>query len=154
MSTLLEILKNAAGTLLANKEGVREEFRLLPALFPEEVRELEATIPCTLPEEMRNVLSVTRGCECEDLGIVDFAGLPGGFGLEEISPPALSIAGDECGNFWVMDLTTGSQTWGPIYYACHDAPVFVHQTSSLAYFIEEALRGEIAPWKSAISGCA
>lgn len=150
MSTLLEILKNAAGTPLVNKAGVREEFRLLPSLIPEEFRELESAIPCPLSAEMKDVFAVTRGFECGDLGLVDLSGLPGGFGLEEVCPHALSIAGDECGNFWVIDLTSDSRTWGPIYYACHDAPVFVYQTDSLAHFIEEALRGEIAPWKSEI----
>jgi SMI1/KNR4 family protein SUKH-1 len=133
-----------------SKDGVREEFRLLPSLTSEELRELEAEMPCPLPAEMREVFTVTRGFECGELGLVDLAGLPGGFGLEEVCPHAISIAGDECGNFWVIDLTRDSQTWGPIYYACHDAPVFVYQTDSLSHFIGEALRGEIAPWKSEI----
>jgi cell wall assembly regulator SMI1 len=147
---LPEILRNAAGTRLVNKTGIRQEFRLLPPLTPKELRELEAAIPCPLPEEMRNLFAVTRGFECGQLGLVDLAGLPGGFGLEEVCPHALSIAGDECGNFWVIDLTSESQTWGPIYYTGHDAPVFVYQTDSLAHFIAEALRGETAPWKSEI----
>jgi hypothetical protein len=81
---------------------------------------------------------------------MDLAGLPDGFGLEEVCPHALSIAGDECGNFWVVDLTSDSRSWAPIYYACHDAPVFVFQTDSLAHFIEESQRGVIAPWTSEI----
>jgi hypothetical protein len=150
LPTLLEILKNAAGTPLVSKGGVQEEFRLLPSLTPEELRELEAGIPCPLPTEMRDVFTVTRGFECGDLGLVDLAGLPGGFGQVEVCPHAISIAGDECGNYWVIDLTSDSRSWGPIYYACHDAPVFVYQTDSLIHFVQEALRGEIEPWKSEI----
>jgi len=150
LSTLLEVLKNAAGTRLVNKAGVREEFRLLSPLAPVELRKLEAAIPCAIPEEMKNVFAFARGVECGELGLVDFAGLPGGFGQEEVCPHARSIVGDECGNFWVLDLTSDSKIWGPIYYACHDAPVFVYQTDSLAHFVEEALRGEIEPRKSEI----
>jgi hypothetical protein len=147
---VLDILKTADGTPLVSKGGVQEECRLLPALMPEELRELEATIPCPLPAEMREVFAVTRGLDCGELGLIDLAGLPGGFGLKEVSPHALSVAGDGCGNFWVIDLTSDSQSWAPIYYACHDAPVFVYQTDSLAHFIEESRRGAIAPWKSEI----
>jgi hypothetical protein len=150
LSTLLEILKSAAGTPLVSKGGVREEFKLLPPLTLDELQELEAKIPCPLPAEMRDVFAITRGFECGELGLVDFAGLPGGFGLEEVCPHALSIARDDCGNFWVVDLSSESRAWGPIYYACHDAPVFVYQTDSLFHFIQEALRGEIEPWKSEI----
>lgn len=150
LSTLLEILKNEAGTLLVSKGGVQEECRLLPSLTPEELQELEATIPCPLPAEMREVFAVTRGLDCGELGLMDLAGLPSGFGLEQVSPHALSIAGDGCGNFWVVDLTSDSQSWAPIYYAGHDPPVFVYQTDSLAHFIEESHRGVIAPWKSEI----
>ncbi len=140
------------GHSLRTRKALEKSLGCFPRCFPKKCENWKPRyrVPCLKRCGMFCRSRVTRGCECGDLGIVDFAGLPGGFGREEISPPALSIAGDECGNFWVMDLTTGSQTWGPIYYACHDAPVFVHQTSSLAYFIEEALRGEIAPWKSAI----
>ncbi len=133
-----------------SKGGVQVECRLLPPLIPEELRELEAAIPCPLPVEMREVFAVTRGLDCGELGLMDLAGLPDGFGLEEVCPHALSIAGDECGNFWVVDLTSDSRSWAPIYYACHDAPVFVFQTDSLAHFIEESQRGVIAPWTSEI----
>lgn len=150
MPTLLEILRNESGTPFVSRGGVQEECRLLPPLTSEELRELEAAIPCPLPAEMREVFAVTRGLDCGELGLIDLAGLPGGFGLEEVCPHALSIAGDGCGNFWVIDLTTDSQSWAPIFYACHDAPVFVYQTDSLAHFIEESQRGLLAPWKSEI----
>jgi hypothetical protein len=150
LSGLLEILANAAGTLLRNKAGDTSEFRLLPSLNDKELRELETTIPCPLPAEMREVFAVARGFECGDLGTVDFGG-PCGFGIEEIFPSALEIAVDGCGNSWVIDLTRDSKSWGPIFYACHDAPVVVYQTDHLAHFVEEALRGGNAPWKSEIS---
>ena len=38
----------------------------------------------------------------------------------DLMPGALPIAGDGCGNFWVVDM---AGTWGPIYFCYHDAPV-------------------------------
>ena len=75
-----------------------------------------------------------------ELSHIDLSGLDAGFGLEEVFPHALSIAEDGCGNSWVLDLTSDAKTWGPIFYACHDAPVVVYQTDSLAHFIEEAVK--------------
>jgi hypothetical protein len=45
-----------------------------------------SAIPCPLPDEMREVSAATRGFEGGALETVDFSGLPGGFGLEEIFP--------------------------------------------------------------------
>jgi hypothetical protein len=74
------------------------------------------------------------------LGGIDFSGGSGGFEFLEIFPCAISIAGDGCGNFWVVDLTTSSTTWGPIYFACHDPPVIAYQAADLREFVEQWLR--------------
>lgn len=149
MGELLELLKKAAGTKLVNEDGITEELRLLPPLSNEELNTLKSAIPCPLPEDMAELLAVTRGFEGGNLEAVDFAPPPS-FGLEEVFPLALPIAADGFGNFWVVDLTRDSKSWGPIFYACHDAPVIVFQTDSLLHFVEEVLRFSNPPWKSEI----
>ena len=47
-------------------------------------------------------------------------------------------------------MTSESTTWGPIFFACHDAPVIVFQTNSLTHFISELLLFGNPPWRSEI----
>jgi len=70
--------------------------------------------------------------------------------MEEIFPHAVTLAADGFGNYWLVDLTSSSRAWAPIFYACHDAPVIVYQTDSLLHFVLEAIRFGNKPWKSEI----
>ncbi len=154
--TPLQTLKQAEGMRLEDRNGHIADLRLLPPLTTAELADLEAGIPCPLPEEARELLAHCRGFDLPadlDLTIqeISFAGLEGGFGLEEVFPHAVSIAHDGAGNYWVLDLTSVSTTWGPIFYACHDAPVIIFQSADLAHFIGELLRVVTPPWQSEIS---
>ncbi len=146
---LIEIMKKAQGLKFQSEDGDIEEIRLLPPLTVEELDKLQAKLPCRIPEEARELLFYCRGFDGV-LESIDFSGLAGGFGMEEIFPYALPIAHDGFGNYWIIDLTKESTTWGPIFFAYHDAPVIVFQTASLAHFIEEVLRFGNPPWKSEI----
>jgi cell wall assembly regulator SMI1 len=145
----LDILKQARGMRLEDQDGRVEELRLLPGLTEQELKDLEASLPCPLPEEAREVFSYTRGFE-GILEQVDFVGLQDAFGMEDIFPHAIPLAHDGYGNFWIVDLTSTSTSWGPIFFACHDAPVIVFQTDSFAHFLSEVLRFGNPPWKSEI----
>jgi hypothetical protein len=146
----LEIIQRAAGTKFKTEDGDIEEFKLLPPLTLDELRELELQVPCPIPEEARELLLYCRGFEGV-LESIDFSGGCGaGFGIEEIFPHALPIAHDGFGNYWIIDLINSSTTWGPIFFACHDAPVIVFQTHSLGHFISEVIRFGNPPWKSEI----
>ena len=148
MNPAIEFLKQTQGTVFVNKDGLEERFKLMPPLTEPELSAFEAALPCPLPEETRELLRFARGFEGVLDGI-DFMD-PVGFGLEDVFPHARALAGDGCGNFWVADLTSESKSFGPIFYACHDAPVIVYQTDSLLHFIQEAVRGGNEPWKSEI----
>jgi hypothetical protein len=150
MARLLEILQSAAGTTLINEDGVREELRLLPPLNEDELRALMSAIPCPLPDEMREMFTATRGFAGGALETVDFSGLPGGFGLEEIFSAPVAIAADRFGSYRIVDLIKHSKGWGPVFYACHDAPVIVFQATDVAHFVAEAIRFSNSPWKSEI----
>ena len=155
----LDVVKQAEGTQLRDKSGGVTTLKLLPPLSAAEIRAIESTIPCPLPEEARELFSYCRGLEGafegafgDDVQEVDFSGgLESGFGIEEIFPHAVPIVHDGAGNFWVVDLLRDSTCWGPIFYACHDAPVIVYQTDSLAHFISELLRLGNPPWESELA---
>lgn len=149
-SSPLDILKKAEGTRFVDEDGNIDALKLLPPLSPEELSELKAAIPCPLPSEARELLEYCRGFDGV-LESIDFSGLLPGFGMEEIFPHAVPIAHDGFGNYWVVDLTAESTTWGPIFFVCHDAPVIVFQTDSLAHFINEIIKLGSSPWRSEIN---
>jgi cell wall assembly regulator SMI1 len=150
MMKAVDILKAADGTQFEDEDGEVEELKLLPPLGNEELNQLESQLPCPLPEDVRQLLGYCRGFEGV-LESIDFSGgLCAGFEMKEIFPHAIPIAHDGFGNYWIVDLTKESTTWGPIFFACHDAPVIVFQTESLAHFIGEVIRFGNRPWESEI----
>ena len=79
----------------------------------------------------------------EEIIFADFQG----FGFEEVFPHAKELANDGCGNSRVVDTTTDSKTFAPIFFACHDPPVVVYQTDSLLHLVREMVRGSSTPWR-------
>ena len=149
-NALIELLQGHLDTVFVNEDGIEEPFRLMPPLAGSELIELEHSLPCLLPDEIREVLKFARGFEGVLDGI-DFAGTSDtGFGLEEIFPHPVPLAADGYGNYWFVDLTSTSPSWGPIFFACHDAPVIVYQCDSVLHFVEECIRFGNKPWRSEI----
>ena len=148
MNPIVEYLKQTEGTVFVNEDGYKDDFKLRPPLSDQELSAFEAGLPCTLPDEMREVLRFARGFDGVLDGI-DFAD-PSEFGREDIFPHARTLAADGYGNFWVVDLTPESKSFGPIYYVCHDPPAIVFQTDSLLHFVREVVRFGNKPWKSEI----
>ena len=149
MHPLIELLERAKGTVFINEDGLEDPFELLPPLSDQELESFAKKLPCPLPDEIRELLKFARGFK----GVLDqivFCDLQWGFGMEEIFPHSISLAGDGFGNFWIVDLTSDTRSWGPILYACHDAPVVVYQCDDLLHFLEEAIRFGNKPWKSEI----
>ena len=150
MMKAIDILKKAEGTKFEDEDGEITELTLLPPLNDEELSQLASQLPCPLPEGVRSLFTYSRGFDGV-LESIDFSGgLTAGFGMEEIFPYAIPIAHDGFGNYWIVDITKDSTTWGPIFFACHDAPVIVFQTQSLAHFISEVIRFGNPPWESEI----
>lgn len=148
MNALIEFLKQQEGTVFVSKDGDQKTFRLLPPLFEQELAALTSSIPCALPEEIQELLKFCSGFDGTWLGEVTFAG--SGIGLEMVFPHNVALAQDGLGNYWVVDLTSESTAWSPIFYVCHDAPVIVYQTDSLLHFVQEVIREGNKPWKSEI----
>ena len=154
MSPAIDLLRQAQGLVFENPDGIQSSFKLLPPLSSDELVSLESRIPCPIPEEMKELFYFARGFEGGWLQTVDFSGFAFsdgmGFGMESLFPRCINIAHDGLGNYWVVDLTSDSKTWGPIFYACHDGPVIVFQSESISHFISECLKGFNTPWQSDI----
>jgi len=148
VNALIEFLKQTEGAVFVNEDGLRDEFKLKPPMTEQELQIFENGLPCPLPQDVRELLRFARGFE----GLLDGIEFtdPFDFGLQDIFPHARAIAADGFGNYWVVDLTRESKSFGPIFYACHDAPVIVYQTESLLHFIREVVRFGNKPWKSEI----
>lgn len=136
----LEVVRAAEGTELRYEpQGEPEHLELLPPMTGSEIDGLATRIPCPLPDSVRDLLEHTRGFATGPLESLDFAGL-GTFEFPEIFPCPVDLAHDGFGNYWVVDLTSGSTGWGPIYFACHDPPIIAFQSPNLAHFLEEVLK--------------
>jgi hypothetical protein len=151
--TVTDLLRSATQRSLQTKRGKPTKLDLLPAATDAEIRRLESLLPCPLPDEVRELLSYCRGFSCEALNRVDFVDFTGErcvFQYEDAFPRGLPFAHDGCGNFWIVDLWPDSRNWGPIYFACHDAPVMLYQSASLYEYLDELLKALSPPFKSAV----
>ncbi len=135
---LVDIVRDLADTRVADEDGNEHVLETSPPLSAEEIDAIERGLPCRLPENMRALLGFARGFANGPLESFDFGGLPGApFEFPEVFPNGVPIAHDGFGNYWVVDLTPASMEWGPMFYACHDAPVMVYQCDNLAQFLED-----------------
>jgi hypothetical protein len=73
------------------------------------------------------------------LGNIDFTGESEGFEYEAAFPRCIPIAHDGFGNFWVLDGSPEGAAVAPVFFACHDAPVILYQSPSLADFLAEVV---------------
>src|SRR5262245_4450235 len=123
--TPVEIIRQAQAASLVDEDGDAVVLELQPPLSAAQVEAFAATLPCPLPADVRALLAFCQGFD-GPLDVVDFTGEQCSFEQKEIFPHGVPIAADGFGNFWVVDLQPSSRHWGPIYFACHDAPVVLY----------------------------
>lgn len=148
--SLVDIIKDARLKTLVDEDGQEVPLALLPPLAEADINEFESTLPCPLPADMRELLAYCRGFQGVVADVVDFTGGEMFFGLETVFPHGIPIAADGFGNFWVVDLEWQSTEFGPVYFACHDAPVVLYQSETLAGFLSELFRLCTPPHESLI----
>lgn len=146
----VDILRAASNRELVNEDGDPIALELEPPLTDPKISEFEQTLPCGLPAEIRDLLRFSTGFQGAATDLVDFTGASCNFAHEEVFPFGLPFAADGYGNFWVVDLTPESTTWGPIYFACHDAPVILYQSRDLEEFLVELFKMSEPPHQSLI----
>ena len=137
--TPLGIIRQAQADTLIDEDGNVVKLELLPGLSRAELRDFADQMPCPLPPEITELLGACSGFD-GTIDQVDFTGRDLMFELGPAFPHGLPIAHDGFGNFWVVDLHSHSTRWGPIYFACHDAPVVLYQSDSLEEFLIELFR--------------
>jgi SMI1 / KNR4 family (SUKH-1) len=147
--TPLEIIRQAQAGTLVDEDGHVVTLELLPGLSDAELQDFADRVPCRVPPEVAELLGACRGFQ-GTLDQVEFTGRDLMFAFEEVFPYGLPIAADGYGNFWVVDLLPSTTTWGPIYFACHDAPVILYQADSLEQFLGELFRMFEPPHQSLI----
>ncbi len=148
--TAMEHLKAAQQSELIDEDGEKVALKLLPPLSAGQIDAMQQQAGLPLPEELRSLLAFCSGLEgCLD--VIDFTGQSVAFAQEEVFPHGLPFAGDGFGNFWVLDLTPQTVQAAPVFFACHDAPVILFQSPSLASFVAEVIRMDTPPYESLIN---
>jgi len=147
--TPLEIIRRARAGTLIDEDGNVVTLELLPGLSYRELQGFAEQVPCRIPPEIAELLGACRGFY-GTIEEVEFTGRDLAFEFEAAFPYGHPIAADGYGNFWVVDLRPGTTTWGPIYFACHDAPVILYQADSLDRFLRELFRMFEPPHQSLI----
>ncbi|HEY0867004.1 MAG TPA: SMI1/KNR4 family protein [Fimbriimonas sp.] len=147
--TPVETIRTALSKHLVDDDGRQVTLKLLPGMTEEEIDGFERSLPTRLPDSVRDLLRMCRGIYGVLEGI-DFTGESMDFEQADVFPHGLPIAHDGYGNFWVVDLTPESSDWGPIYFACHDAPVILYQSDDLSAFLTEVFRMLEPPHQSLV----
>jgi hypothetical protein len=147
--TPLEIIRQAQAETLIDEDGHVVTLELLPGLSHTELQDFAGQVPCRIPPEVMELMRSCRGFY-GTVEQVDFTGRDLMFEFEAAFPYGLPIAADGYGNFWVVDLHPDATMWGPIYFACHDAPVILYQSGTLEQFLGELFRMFRPPHQSLI----
>jgi hypothetical protein len=147
--TPLEVIRQAQADTLIDEDGQVVTLELLPGLSQAELRDFARQVPCPVPQEITELLSACRGFY-GTIEQVEFSGIDLGFAFEAIFPFGLAIAADGWGNFWVVDLHPHSEYWGPIYFACHDAPMILYQADTVEEFLSELFKMFNPPHESLV----
>lgn len=147
--TPLKLMRDASRKAFTNEDGETFTLELRPPLSEPEIVAFEARLPCPIPAAVRELLAYCGGFSGGAADFVDFTGQDCMFEYEGF-PHGVPIAADGYGNFWVVDLVPESKIWGPIYFACHDAPVILYQSPSLEHFLTELFKCSVPPYESLI----
>jgi len=147
----LDVIRDALGRALVDEDGEAITLRPSAALSEPELAAFRDTLPMALPSPIERLLRFCSGIDGTSAAeTIDFTGRTIGFEFVEAFPHGLPIAADGWGNFWVVDLSPSSTDWGPIYFACHDAPIVLLQSGNLAEFLVEVFRMDTPPHTSLI----
>ncbi|RAJ05034.1 SMI1/KNR4 family protein SUKH-1 [Chitinophaga skermanii] len=100
----------------------QEEITALAKLFPQQ----------QLPGELRELLAFARGFDFWGIEEISFSTIAKDY--DELFPFALQLAGDDLGNFWLLDINKDGKL-GCVFFVCHDPGVVIKQANDLTEFI-------------------
>ncbi|MFP6582029.1 MAG: SMI1/KNR4 family protein, partial [Candidatus Hydrogenedentota bacterium] len=139
--TLRELVKSYADQTMCFPDDDDSEFvlSLHDGLSDEQLATLQEAWPFTIPLEYLDLLRFSSGFENSPLESFDFDVNPES-NFQELIPCGIRIATDGFGNDWVLELRRDTESIGPVWYRCHDAPVFLFQSHTLSEFIIETFK--------------
>lgn len=131
--------KQQLESMLSNRyeseDGDMYKVELLEGMTDKEIENFKSQLPNNnLSNEIEELLRLSKGFEFYGLEEVRFDAF-GLFGLEELFPNSIQLAGDGFGNFWILDIDSKGN-WNSVYYVCHDPAVIVKHSENLADFIK------------------
>ncbi|GAB2457795.1 hypothetical protein GCM10011375_06720 [Hymenobacter qilianensis] len=134
MSQLIKQLQLLEADRFVSEDDEEYQVQLLPGLTDEQVRAFAESMPQgRLSADIQELLLFTRGFEFSPLEEILFDAF-NQFGLEELFPNSIQLAGDGFGNFWILDINQTGQ-WGSVFYVCHDPAVIIRQSTDLCEFL-------------------
>ena len=147
-----DLIRAALNEELVTEDGEPWDMSLLPGLSLEQIRDFEAEVGFSLPPETRELLEFTNGIENGPLEGLEFTSNEYVSVDEEneFGWMTIGIAADGFGNNWGYVLSKDSTDLGPIYFFCHDAPVYLYQSPDLSHFLTEFFKMCRPPFKSLI----
>lgn len=150
-----DIIRQALTEEMISEDGDPWELSLLPGLYEDQIESFESRIGFSLPPDTRALLKFTNGIDGGPLEAIDFTSSIDyvSIGIDEESEfgrMTIGFAADGWGNLWAYVLSKDSCDLGPIYYFCHDPPIFLYQSPNLAHFLEELFKMCKPPFQSLI----
>lgn len=146
---LVDLIVRARAATWFDENGKPIDVEFHPGLDESEIKTIEERLGVPLPADYRELLTLCGGIEGPWVS-VDFEGEEFEFGMDELVPHSLAFAGDGCGNYWLADLTAEPESQTSVFYACHDAPVYLFQCLGMETFLEEFIKLGRQRGKSAI----
>lgn len=137
LGTITDLLKDALSRDYVTEDGDPYRIEAGPPLSLTEISSLEAQAGAPLPADLVEVLGFCSGLTGPLAEPIDFTGQLLGQELPDDTSRVLHIALDGFGNSWAIDLAGHREERSHVWFSCHDAPVLLVQSHSLADFITE-----------------
>jgi hypothetical protein len=147
----VEAIRRAQEASLVDEDGDPVVLELAAPFSDSELEAVAAEVGAPLPSELRAVLEYSAGIEGSSLDGIDFTGRSMSFEDRDVFPLGLPIAADGFGNFWVLDLTPDGTESAAVFFACHDPPIVLFQSSTLGDFLAETFRMQMPPHSSLVA---
>jgi hypothetical protein len=144
----IEVLRRVRGGGLVDERGRAIRLDFADPVSSAEIDDLRAQVDVPLPNELIAVVAETRAIG--GIEPVDFTGRTMDVESGELSPAGIPIATDGTGNFWVLDLTPEDGETAPVFFLCHDPPVFAFQSRTLGDFLDQLFRKYEPPHRSLV----
>ncbi len=131
------LLESALHETFPDDEGIPRRIKLIPPgkglnehLFRERFR-------AVIPPDMQDLYALASGFELHYTEVQFKEHRLQGYDF--LFEDWLEIVADGFGNHWVLEIRPGADSWGPVWFTCHDPPVVLHIADDLTSFLRQFL---------------